>query len=56
MKNMSFPDNRVNQIRVPIKLVLYNVVEYFQKKEDKMMIVRAGKEEPGSAESFQKMK
>lgn len=39
-----------------IKLILYYVIKYFQKKEYKMMVVGGWKQKPRSTECLQQMK
>ncbi len=46
MANLSFSDDCVDEIGVSVELVLNDVVEDLQKKEDQMVIGWRGKQKP----------
>ena len=56
MKNLSFPDDSVHQIRISVKLVLDDIVEHFKQEKNQMMVGRIGKEKPRCAKCFQQVK
>ncbi len=51
MANLSFSDDCVDEIGVSVELVLNDVVEDLQKKEDQMVIGWRGKQKPEEKEN-----
>ena len=52
MEDCSLPNNRVDKIRVAIKLVLNDVVEDFKQEKDQVIITVVGVQKPWSREGF----
>jgi len=44
-KHVSLPDNCVDKIGVAVELVLYDIVEYLEQEEHKILIGLIGEEE-----------
>ena len=56
MQNLSFSYYCVNQIGIPVELILNDVIKHFQQEKHQVMVGWGREQEPRGTKCFQQMK